>query len=94
MYVYTYVYIYNYIYISQPTPKFAKHTRCEQVDRDVNIPHPKPLIKNGKKVFVASCLETAPGTKIVINIEPILHRFGGYYTWRVHQEQVQIEAVE
>ena len=43
------LYIYNYIYISQPTPKFAKHTRCEQVDRDVNIPHPKPLIKNGKK---------------------------------------------
>ena len=50
MYMYTYVYIYvskcechcKYIYIiTQPTPKFAKHTRSEQVDRDVNIPpHP------------------------------------------------------
>jgi hypothetical protein len=71
MYMYTYVDIHTYIYITQPTPKFAKHTRCEQVDRDVNIPHPKPC-----------CLETALGTKIVVDIEPILHRFGGYYTWR------------
>ena len=34
------IYIYTHI-ITQPTPKFAKHTRSEQVDRDVNIPpHP------------------------------------------------------
>ena len=31
-----------YIHISEPTRKFAKHTRCEQADRDVSIPPTKP----------------------------------------------------
>ena len=78
MYMYTYVYIYvskcechcKYIYIiTQPTPKFAKHTRSEQVDRDVNIPPTQTaqhLKKSKQSGFVTSCLGTALGAKIVV----------------------------
>jgi hypothetical protein len=60
LYIYMYlnvnviVYIYTHI-ITQPTPKFAKHTRSEQVDRDVNIPPPpKPpnTLKKANKVVL------------------------------------------
>ena len=54
MCIYIYIYIYVYIHISQPTRKFAKHTRCEQVDRDVNIPPPKP--RSSRSIHDASKL--------------------------------------
>ena len=46
-----YIYIYN---ITQPTPKFTKHTWREQIDRHVNIPpHPKPLKKTKKMILLS-----------------------------------------
>ena len=43
--IYIYILIYIYIYTTQPTLKVTKHTWCEQVDSDVNIPHSEPSKK-------------------------------------------------
>ena len=78
MYIYIYIYIYKFecnficihIYTTQPTPKFAKHARCEQVGRHVNIPTPHP---NPEKT--GGSLPVAWGRRLGSNITMENHHF-------------------